>query len=73
MARIDSSYVFSTPEVIFLPDLLKLSMRSHTHQKVLVPFYDEEVKEHGQNYLIFLNLVNETPKTRKGDRGKYSK
>ena len=51
----------STPVEIFLCDLLKPSMRFLNIQKVLVPFTDGELKEHGQNLLNSLNVVKETP------------
>ena len=45
MEIIDLSAIFSTPEAIFLYDLLNPSMIPHTLQKLRVPFSDGEVKE----------------------------
>ena len=57
MAPIDSSAVFSTPEVIFLRELLNLQMRLHTVQKVLIPFSDGEEKDNVHNNRNSLNHV----------------
>ena len=61
MALIDSSDVFSTPEEIYLRDLLNLPMSPRTLQKVLVPFNDGELKEHAKKALNYLEFVKETP------------
>ena len=73
MEIINSSALFSTPEVIFLSDLLNPLIAPCNLQKVPVHFYDEEVKDNGENDLKYLNLVNKTPQKCKGNRGKYSK
>ena len=72
MTLMNSCAVFSTPEAIFLSELLKPSISPCTLQKVSVPFYYVEVKEHGQKYVNFLNRVMETPQTCKVDRGAYT-
>ena len=63
MEIIDSSEIFSTPVEIFLCNLLKMSLRPLTPQNLLAPFNNEEVKEHGQNPLNYLNIVKEMPQT----------
>ena len=73
MELITSSAIFSTPEAIFLRDLLKPSMLPYNIQKLLVPFSDGEVKEHVKKASDYLNLFKETPQTCKGQKCKYSK
>ena len=73
MELINSSDLFSTPEAIFLSDLLIPLINPCNLQKVKVHFSDEEVKDNGKNDLKYLNLVNKTPQNCKLNRGKYPK
>ena len=61
MELINSSALFSTPEAIFLSDLLIPLIIPCNLQKAKVHFSDEEVKDNGKNDLKYLNLVNKTP------------
>ena len=64
MALIDSCATFSTPEAIFLRDLLKPSKIPWTLQNVSVHFSNGWIKnEYGQKILKPLNLFKETPQT----------
>ena len=73
MELINLSTVFSTPEGNFPRDLLKPSIIRRNIQKVSVPFYYGDVKEHYQKSLNSLNLVKEIPRACKGNRCKFSK
>ena len=71
MELIDLSAVVSTPEAIFLYNLLNLTIIPGNPQKVLLPFTDVEVNEHDQKYLTYLNLDKEITQTCKGDMVSY--
>ena len=73
MELINSSYLFSTPEAIFLSDLLLPLITPCNLQKATVHFSDEEVKYNEENDLKYLNLVNKTPQNCKLNRVKYPK
>ena len=73
MELIKSSYLFSTPEAIFLSDLIIPLITPCNLQKVPVHFPDEEVKYNGKNDFKYLNLVNKTPQNCKLNRVKYPK
>ena len=49
MELIKSFYLFSTPEAIFLSDLLIPLINPYNLQKATVHFSDEEVKDNGKN------------------------
>ena len=48
MELINSSALFSTPEAIFLSDLLIPLITPYNLQKATVHFSDEEVKDNGE-------------------------